>query len=334
MPRIILAEDSSNDMFTSFMLDQRAHIEKKIYQKRYPDFDFRQFIVTDTSAPELADSIARMREDFTGESDWKDMDSDDFPLVDTTIDAGSLQISEIKLGYKYGRTEVLRASQVGINLPDRRAMAANRRLEMDTTRRVLFGSKAKAAGGLFNWAGKGEDQITVNTATLSIGAILDELSKRTIPTYQPIISFFQQYVNQIELGDTNTLFRPSFCGVPTDAYRKLSTTVIPGFGGKSALQAVEETVGIKLMPHFLLIKNKMQHKDVVSLKKDRLFFGSRNEDVAKFHLPMPKRLLNPYTPNGGAMWIQPMVQRTGLTEILIPKAFSYVDMPDYDYTAA
>ncbi|WCP84217.1 DUF2184 domain-containing protein (plasmid) [Vibrio harveyi] len=331
MSRRILTEDSAPSDFQSFMLDQRAVLEAEFYRTQYPNFDWRNVIITDTSANAWADMVAKIRINYSGETDFIDADSEDNPLVDIGTDIGAWFVHEVKGGFNYGRAEVIRASQAGINLPSEKMNALNLVFERDTCRRVLFGSKKKKHPGFFNWtSSKASEKIPTTAATKSIGAIIDEAAALTTPSYQPIVAYFQGMVSLVKFDQTNMVFTPEYILIPAKAHQKLAGTIFPGNVG-SALEAVEKNLKLPLLPHYLLDKNVMQHDDIDSLTKDRCMVGSRRREVAMFHMPMPKRLEVPYSPNGGLLWRQNALQRIGLTDVRIPKAFHYVDMPDYNY---
>lgn len=334
MPRRILTEDSPASDYSSFMLDQRAVMEREFYRTKYPTFDWRNLVVTDTSVNAWADMVAKIRIDYSGETDFIDADAPDYPLVDVATDIGAWFVHEVKSGFNFGRAEIIRAQQAGLNLPTEKMRALNMAFERDTCRRALFGTKKKKHPGLFNWkTSKSSETIPVTAATASIGKIIDDAAKLTTPSYQPIVSYFQAMLNLVKFDQTNMVFTPSYIALPAKAYNKLAGTVFPGVTG-SALQSVQKNLGVTLIPNYLLDKGIMQHDDIDALAKDRVMVGSRSRDVAQFHMPMPKRLETPYTPDGGMNWRQPALQRVGLTDVRIPKAFHYVDMPDYDYTKA
>ncbi len=333
MPRRILTEDSAIEGFSSLMFDMRTQFEPIWYRTKYPQFDWRNLIATDTSANAWADTVARFKIDYSGETEFMDADSTDYPLIEVAEDAGQIYVHEVKAGYTLSRAELIRASQIGLNLPTEKLGGLNLTFERDTCRRALFGSKKIKRPGIFNWkTSKSSETIPVTVAKNSLGKVIDDAAALTNPSYGPIVAYFNAMKQLVEFKQTNTVFVPTYFALPALAHNKLSATVFPGMTG-SALEAVEKNLKMKLIPHYLLDHGVFNHKDIDPLTKDRIMVGSRSKEVARFHIPMPKRLETPYTQDGGLNWYQPALQRIGLTDVRIPKAFHYVDMPDYDYAA-
>lgn len=324
MPRRIITQDSSMDVVTSFLLDQRAVVRAAWYRQKYPEFNYRPFLATRTDDNAWADMVADRRMDYRGETAWGDIDAEDGPTVDIATDAGAIFIHERIGNVKYTRGEVIRASQAGINLPTEKTMALNRVFERDLWRLSLFGSKQKGARGLFN-----NTDIPSTTATSSIRDVIDYAAALVTPSYYPITQYFREILNLVEYDQTNTLFKPSYIGIPSIDYTALQTAVFAGNGGISALDAIEKALRVKIIDNYLLHKNMMDHKDVEPLAADQIIVGTKSLEVAEFNLPMPKCLDTPYTPNGGRLWILPAIMRTGLTVVRQPQAFHIVKMPDY-----
>lgn len=334
MPHRVLTNDSPAEDFASFALDIRARLEPGWYRTKYPDFDYRFAIYVDTSHGEWTDEIARIRTDYSGESEFMDVDSTDYPLVDVSLDAGKFGVHEVKMGFRLSRSEMIRASQIGMQLATEKMDALNLIFERDTCRRVLFGSKKMKHPGLFNWdTGDPATSIPVISATASLGKVIDDAAALTTPSYGPIIAYFNAIKKKVEFDQTNTVFTPSYFILPALAHNKLAATVFPGVEG-NALSAVEAALKMKIYSHRFLDKEVFEHEDMDKLSKDRIVTGSKSKQVARFNLPMPKKLDLPEFRNGGLVYYQPAIQRVALTEVRIPKAFLYVDMPDYDYNAA
>ena len=328
MPRNIITLDSDPSLIASFMMDQRGSVEKQFQRIKYVDLNYPRLIYVDTSANEWADTVYRKRIDIVGEADWVDADADDYPAVGTSVDMGQISIAELGVSLNWGRTEIIRAAQSGFPLKIETGIAAAGSAERMINRVAFFGSKKKQIKGFYNSDRADANDVNgveVKTADMSIGDILKSTTQDT--GYQPLIDFFQGYLNYQNIDVTKGLYPIQAIALPQRDYNLLQASTKPAYGGKSGLEVIEQNLKIKLVGELILQKDMLIHADIEPLKLDRMMLLRKDKTCCKFHLPRGLKFFPPYTSNGGKRWDMDGLVRTGATEFLIPAAFLYVDLP-------
>lgn len=323
----ILTLDTAPEVFASFLIDQRAHVEKDVFYKKYPDFQYTRVLYVDTSAGEWADVVARKMIDGAGKPKWGGDLNNDIPRVDISTAMGSLFIYEKNLGYSYTQAEVIRASQTGIQLDSERAVLTRDLFEFDLNRIALLGDKEKKMHGFYN-----HEEIPVTNTGVSIKEMLASISVTS--GMQEIVSFFSSGIAKVEQDQTNTIYSVSQITLPFRDYKLLNSAIIPGGGTNTILPYLEKNLGVKFVPEILMQYEKSdQFDDIIPMTKDRIMFGGKDKQKARFHLPRKLKYGMPYSPNGGRSWNVDGQIRSGGTEIRIPKAFHYFDMADTPVTS-
>ena len=114
----------------NFLRTAQNYIEPGIYARQYPDFQYRELVPVDNSAPEWIKQIEffSMGDDL-GEAREFAAEGDDIPFVDFQLDKGDSRVTMAAIGYRYNLEELSHAQQYGIRLTDERADAARRAYE-------------------------------------------------------------------------------------------------------------------------------------------------------------------------------------------------------------
>ena len=117
-----------------FVRSQATHIERQVYQARYPDIQYSSLIPVDTSAHPFARTVTYYSADGSGKAEWINGNADDVPKADTSMSEHQTEIHMAGIGYGYGFDEVGYAQLIGHNLGADRAARARCRVRPDQRR--------------------------------------------------------------------------------------------------------------------------------------------------------------------------------------------------------
>ncbi|HEQ3590737.1 TPA: DUF2184 domain-containing protein [Vibrio harveyi] len=329
IPNVTLNDSSSMMDYQSFLVPALAQVEQGITQKKYPTTaGYRAWLYVDTSISALAEFATRRVKDYVGGGGWDSTGNNAHHTgVEVMYDAMGLQIFQRSIPIRWNLFEIRQAAANfnaggGLNLKGDKMTAVEDIIEREKNLLALYGDKTKKIEGLFN-----SEQVTVVTASMSIGDLVSLITLES--GLQFVINFFAEYVNQVEFDQTNTIYTPNRILLPPKDYRKLSQAVVP-LTSESILPKLEQALGLKFAPDLALVKGKFKPLGDLKfdeLPSDRMVVGRvRDEEVARFILPMDTTWGSPF-PEDDQNLKQVARMRTAGTEIKIPAAMMYVDLP-------
>lgn len=318
MPRNVY--DMSPTAAMGFLVQQAAHIESAVYEKKYPNLKYTQFVPLDNSAPDWVEVVMFQTTDARGELQFFGPNSTDVPTVDIAMGQGWHGIKTAALGYTYSLEEIGRAQLYGENLDARRATAVRDIVERGLNKTYLWG------------LGVGEGLYTSNKVTQELATNTLEQLVAAIPTNgtQPIIDFFAHGYNQVYLRNTQTVYRPTDFILPPVQMQLLQRTMLSTHNASNytLLQFLRENfTDMNFDDDLLLSKSLLDEagNDVKTpLEEDRMMVYCKDMEVVKGHDVMPLMFLAPATADNINFKV-PAIVRTGGTEWRIPKAAHYID---------
>lgn len=165
----------------NFLRTAQNYIEPTIYARKYPDFQYRELVPVDNSAPDWTTRIDffSMGDD-AGEAREFHADGDDVPFVDFQLDKGDSRVYMAAIGYRYNLQELEHARAYNLRLEADRADAARRKYELFVEGVAFLGraklgmtglvnsvsvgalSAANGAAGTATWRTKSADEILVD----------------------------------------------------------------------------------------------------------------------------------------------------------------------------
>lgn len=312
--------DMSPTAAMGFLVQQAAHIEQRVYDKKYPQLKYNELVPLDDSAPDWVEVVMFQTTDARGDLQFFGPNSTDVPTVDIAMGQGWHGIKTAALGYTYTLEEIGRAQLYGENLDARRATAVRDITEQGLNKTYLLGR------------GVGEGLYTSETVTAEMAqATLKELVA-DIPTNgtQPIIDLFAHAYNQVYLENTNTVWRPTDFVLPPDQMQLLQRTLLSTHNASNytLLMFLRENFKDMNFTDDILLKGKLLNENGVQenpgIDDDRLVTYCKDMEVVKGHDVMPIQFLAPATADNINFKV-PAIVRTGGTEWRIPKAAHYVD---------
>jgi len=329
IPNIILNDSSPMMDYQGFLVPALAQVEQEIAQKRYPDSNgYRNLLYVDTSISGLAEYATRRVKDYTGGGGWDSTGNNSHHTpVEVMYDAMGLQIFQRSQPIRWNLFEIQQASANfnsagGLNLKGDKMTAVQDLFEREKNLIALYGDKTKKMEGLFN-----SEQVTTVTASMSIKDLVSLITLES--GLQFVINYFAEYINQVEFDQTNTIYSPNIIPLPPKDYRLLSQAVVP-LTADSILPKLERALNVTFTPELGLAAGK--YAPIGDLKFDalasnRMVVGRfRDPEVSRFVLPQDTTWGKPF-PEDDQNFKQVARMRTAGTEIKIPKAMLYVDLP-------
>lgn len=296
-----------------FLLPQLSIIENRVYQTRYPQFNYRDLVPIDTSGSEMATSVTYFSADQYGRADWINGNSDDIPKAGTTRSKFETPVYTAGIGYGYGWEEIGRARLLGIDLPSDDAAAARKAAEEMVYRVVTEGDTGKGFYGIYNNPNVTVAQPTTgdwgNPATTGVQIAAD--------INEALMNVF---------NDTNTVAYANRLILPHSSFQLIATkpmsednpnlTVLDYIRRNNVTtQETGETLVIR-GHRGLDTAGESGNKRMIAYRYDR--------EVLVLHMPMPHRFF-PVWQSGPLRWDVPGVMRLGGVDIRLPKEVIYVD---------
>lgn len=300
-----------------FVLAQGRNIETRVYQRRYPTFNYAAHVPVVTEGNEWAIGTTFFTVDAAGEAKFLSGAGTDMPFNQVTRDQASQDFAMIGSGWEWNIEEVNQAALYGINLNDTKAVSAADKVER------LLNSVAMAGAAEKGWTGLTNSPLVSRTDVAATGAGGSRLWKdktvdQILLDMNALLTSIRKNSNEVEWADTLRL--------PPDAYRLLTTVRV---GSPDFL--------ISAIDYFkrsnIYTAETNQPLDIAPLRElsfagaggtGRMVAYRKDVEVLRFHLPMPRRVLQPRQKS--IMGFEAgIIARTGGTEIRLPGAVAYAD---------
>ncbi|RTQ01292.1 DUF2184 domain-containing protein [Enterobacter sp. WCHEn045836] len=312
--------DTSPTAALGFLMQQAAHLEAKVYEKKYPQYKYDKLVPLDASAPDWTDVVAFQTTDARGELQLLGPNSTDVPTVDIAMGVGHHQIKTAALGYTYTLEEIGRAQLYGEPLDARKATAVRDVTERGLNKIYLWGRLV--GEGLYT-----SKNVTRELAKTTLKDLVAAIPEKGT---QPIIDFFGHAYNQVYLTNTNTVFRPTDFVLPPEQMQLLMRTMLSTHNASNytLLMFLQENFRDMTFTDDIMlstdVKDDQGQPEETPLDDDRLVVYCRDMEVVKGHDTMPLQFLAPATTDNVHFKV-PAIMRTGGTEIRVPGALHYID---------
>lgn len=300
-----------------FVLAQGRNIETRIYQRRYPTFNYGLHVPVVTEGNQWAIGTTFFTVDTTGEAKFLSGAGTDMPFNSATRDQASHDFAMLGSGWEWNIEEINQAALYGIDLNATKALSASQNIERLLNTVAMVGTTEKNWKGFVNQSGVSRNDATADgTGTSSFWST--KTNDQIIRDINQAISLVSTQTEEVEYADAIRL--------PPDAFRLLSTRRLgDGDGLLTLLEFVRRnnvytaTTGQPLDIQPL--------RELATASNDgggRLIAYRRDPEVVRFHLPMPRTVLQPRQKS--IMGFETgIIARTGGTEVRLPGAMTYLD---------
>lgn len=298
-----------------FVLAQGRNIETRVYQRRYPAFNYGAHVPIVTEGQPWAIGTTFFTVDTAGEAKFLSGAGTNMPFNQATRGQASHDFAMIGSGWEWNLEEVNQAALYGIALNDTKAMSAADKVERLLNSIAMVGSTEKNWTGLLNngevqradAAGSGTGIFWVNK---TVDQILDDVNFA--------LGGIRDNSEEVEWADT--------VRVPPQAFRYISTRRMgQGDGFMTVLEYIRKNnIYTAETGQPLDIQPLREARNASADGGGRLVAYRKDPEVVRFHLPMPRRVLA--ARQKSIMGFETgIIARTGGTEIRLPGAFFYLD---------
>lgn len=300
-----------------FVIQQGRNLEARIYQRRYPTFNYGAHVPVVTEGNEWAIGTTFFSVDVTGEAKFLSGSGTDMPFNAATRDQGSHDFAMIGSGWEWNLEEVNQAALYGINLNDAKAMSASQSIERLLNTIAMVGTTEKNWTGFVNDAAVSRVDVAAD-GTGSSTFWADKTNDLILRDINDLISGVRENTEEVEWADSIRL--------PPEAFRLIATKRLGEGDGlltlleyirKNNVYTAETGQALDIQPL----------RELATASNDgggRMVAYRRDPEVLRFHLPMPRRVLQPR--HKSIMGFeQGAIARTGGVEIRLPGAMAYGD---------
>jgi len=296
-----------------FVIGQGRNIETRIYQRRYPTFNYGAVVPVVTEGNAWAIGTTFFTVDTAGEAKFLSGAGTDMPFNSATKDMASHDFAMIGSGWEWNLEEVNQAALYGIDLNATKAMSAADKIERLLNTIAMVGATEKNWTGFVNDASVSRADVAT-PGTFWPAKTIDQI----ITDINTVLSRVGEQTEEVEWADTLAL--------PPEAFRRLATIrlgagdgLLTGIQYVSANNVYTATTGQPL--------TIIPVRELANASQDgggRMVAYRRDPEVLRFHLPMPRRVLQPRQKS--IMGFETgIIARTGGTEIRLPGAVVYAD---------
>lgn len=296
-----------------FVIAQGRNVETRIYEKRYPTYNYSQVIPVVTEGNQWAIGTTFFTVDSAGEAKFISGAGTDMPFNKTTRGQASHDFAMIGSGWEWNLEEVNQAALYGINLSATDAMSASDKIER------LLNSIAFSGHTEKNWTGFANSSDVPRADVDTPGTFWPaKTADQILADVNEVIGRVRTQTNEIEWADS--------VAMPPAAFRVAATkkngtgdnaiTVLE-YLRKNNIYTAETGQPLAIYPV----------RELAAASNDgggRLVAYRRDPEVVRFHLPMPRTVLQPRQKSIMG-WEQGIIARTGGTEWRLPKAAAYAD---------
>lgn len=300
-----------------FVIAQGRNIETRVYQRRYPAFNYAAHVPVVTEGQPWAIGTTFFTVDTAGEAKFLSGAGTDMPFNQVTRDQASHDFAMIGSGWEWNLEEINQAALYGVNLNDTKAMSAADKVERLLNDIAMRGSTEKNWTGLLNSTIVSRTDAAANgtgSSTFWANKTVDQI----LADINGVLSSVRTNTSEVEWADTLRM--------PPDAFRDLATRRMgAGDGFMTVLEFIRRNnIYTAETGQALDIQPLREARNASQDGGGRLVAYRKDPEVVRFHLPMPRRVLAPRQKS--IMGFETgIIARTGGTEIRLPGAFAYLD---------
>jgi len=308
----------------AFAVQQAMRVNQRVYETRYPDWDFGRLVFVDTEGPEWGPGVLTYTSDATGAAKWQSAGAKDIPLADVNQDMRTREFHLAAIGYQWNLQEVNSTMGFpGASLSDRRARAARLAYTKFMYDLVLKGDTQKGMGGLINYTGvtvgdapndgNGGSRYWVNSSGIgqkTPAQIVRDVNLALMGTYIATYG--------LEMADTLLLPTEALTYIAGTPYAATTMETILSFIQRTNIytQTTGRPLTVRTVP-------ELGTGDAAGTA-GRLVAYKNDAESVKLHLPMPHRFLPVYQ-DGPLNFAVPGIFRTGGVEVLTTQNVRYLD---------
>lgn len=301
----------------AFLTPQLHRIETEVYQRKYPSFDFGQFMFVDTSGDMWDVGTVFYSMDSVGRAQFLSGKAFDMPYADTLMDQHTHAFHLAGIGYEWTVQEMQRAAKLGRALSSDKAMAADQSAQAFLYSVAMTGRTPGAAASEKGWTGLINNASVPSAQVANDGTGPSRLWSAKTPDL--ILRDINEAVNAVQSGTSETHMANTLL-LPTSRYNYIANTRLTDTG-TSILAFLRAN---NIAGESLTIRPSRSLETAGTGNSTRMVAYDNSREVVRFHLPGPHEFLPPFQ-KGSMTYEVGGIMNVGGTEIRLPKAIVYRD---------
>jgi hypothetical protein len=278
---------------------QLDYVKARTYDRKLPVMRALELVPTSSDTPEWAETITYRSFDMVGMAKIIANYADDLPRVDVSGKETTVPVRTLGDSYGYNINELLASTALGARLPERKAVAARRAIEVKQNQIAMVGDSQYGLYGITNHPNIGTTSgLTGNWA--AAGTTAAQIVADVDILYAAVTT---------QSKDVHT---PNRLAIPSIALAAMKRKYVADTGGKSAYTVVRENY-----PDLQII-GMAELADVGG--SSLTIIGEFSEENASLELVMPFNQL-PAQPRN-LEFVVPCLARTGGVSVHYPLAFT------------
>ncbi len=293
----------------AFYISQLAALEAKIYQAKYRNIVYQEFVPVDTSDPEWVDSIEYISYDAVTIGKFVGANARDLPQSDINANKSTIKVGYAGNSYSYSLDELRKSQAMNIPLDTAKAASSLRGFQEHCQRLAFRGDADRGMFGLFNNPNIQLSTSTVDWATATGPQIVADANAALIAVWQ----------NSAETHLPNVL------AMPSDKWAVLSETRMEPGTDTTVLEFLKKNnLYTAYTGQPLTIKPNFELKTAGTANVPRLMAYELNDENLVMKMPMAWRSLAPQ-PKDLQIKV-PAEYKVGGVEFRYPGSAAYRDM--------
>jgi hypothetical protein len=292
----------------AFYLSQLSQTEAKIYESKYRNIVYQDFVPVDTSQPEWVDEVSYISYDAVTMGKFIGANAKDLPQSDLNASKSTIPVFYGGNSYGYSLDELRKSQQLRIPLDVTKGRMTLRGFQEHAQRVAFNGDSDRGITGLFNNA-----NVALTNAAINF----------TSATGQDIVSYLNGILISVWQNSAETHL-PNVLAIPSDDWAIISERRMADGTDTTILEFLKKNnlyTGMTGAP--LTIKPNYELKTAGTGGVSRYMAYEMNDDNLVMHMPMPWRSLAPQ-PVGLRIEV-PCEYKFGGVEFRYPGCAAYKD---------
>jgi hypothetical protein len=299
---------ATTDDGLGFFVSQLSNVEAKIYEAKYRNIVFQDFIPVDTSDPEWVDEVTYISYDAVTVAKFLGSNAKDLPESDLTASKSTIPVFYGGNAFSYSLDELRKSQALRIPVDVTKGRMSYRGFQELAQRTAFFGDASRNITGLFNNANVPLDTSLVDWTTATGQQIVDDMNGLLIKVWQ----------TSTEVHVPNVLILPSNQWAIISSRRMDSgtdTTILNFFK--------QNNLFTDLTGDELTVRQNFELKTAGTANANRMLAYELNDENLTMRMPLPWRSLAPQ-PDGLRIKV-PAEFKLGGTEWRYPLSAAYRD---------
>ncbi len=293
----------------AFYLSQLSQLEAKIYETKYRNIVYQDFVPVDTSDPDWVDEITYISYDAVTIGKFIGANARDLPESELKAKKSTISVGYAGNSYSYSLDELRKSQAMNMPIDTTKARMSFRGFQEHCQKLAFFGDSDRGMTGLFNNANIQLATSTLDWATATGPQIIADANATLIAVWQ----------NSAETHLPNVL------ALPSDKWATLSETRMESGTDTTVLEFLKKNnLYTAMTGQPLTIRQNFELKTAGVASVPRMMAYELNDENLVMKMPMPWRALAPQ-PLGLQVQV-PAEYKVGGVEFRYPGSAAYRDM--------